>query len=76
MTANVFPQDNQVAAEIEDRRGMNATGPGKIALGLAQPFGQFEKCRGLDSKLLGGINRRKLLANEFDARLSTQSATA
>ena len=68
MTPNVFAQNNQIAVEIEDRSRVNATGPGEIALGVAQAFGQFEKCCDFDLDPGCGVNRRELLPDKFDAR--------
>ena len=75
MASDVFAENHKIALEIEDGRGVNSTGAREISLSVAQAIGQFEKLRLFDPDRDCRINRRKLLADEFDARFSTETAT-
>lgn len=74
MASDVFAQDNELALQIKDAGRVNSARPGEIALGAAETFGQFEKHRLFYTTRDRAIDRRELLADEFDARLSTQAA--
>ena len=74
MASDIFAQDNELALQIEDAGRVNSARPGEIALGGAEALGQFEKEGLAEVDGSRGIDRRELLADEFDARLSTQTA--
>src|SRR5438552_18468531 len=76
MASDIFPDDERIAAQVEDAGGMDATGPSEVSLGGAQTPRQFQQGRLRDLRSRCGIDGRKLLPDEFDAGFATEPAAA
>lgn len=72
--ANIFPDDDQFAVEIEDRSRMNSSGPAKIILTFSQRIREHQQSCQFDSHIRLGRDCRKVLSNRSDTVFAANTA--